>query len=406
MEEQSINLKEQATKLKEQAIPAPARELIPRAHAAALAGIGDLAPSTMVIPNAHYLDPSILQAELRTTFSAPLLVSPSSAVPNPGDYLTMDLMGKPIVLIRGADRRARLFLNICRHRGAQVVEGSGCSRRLTCSYHGWVYNAEGSLVGVPGREGFGDLEVGTLGLVELPTEERHGFVWGMRDPDGVLDLDAHLGPLDAELAAWGYHYDIAASMELELSSNWKCALEAFMETYHFPYVHANSMVGQFTYADIVTFDQIGRHHRLGVPIHSIGTAPEPAEGEHIVVIYYIYPCTVIATSMLGGEMLQFYPGADPASSTIRHTILSRQPISDPDVAAFYEDYVPLMQAVIRDEDAPVLERSGIGLGAGHTDVILGRNEIGCQAAHRQILADLAGYFEGASEKPVALRVGN
>jgi nitrite reductase/ring-hydroxylating ferredoxin subunit len=404
MEEQSINLKEQATKLKEQAIPAPARELIPRAHAAALAGIGDLAPSTMVIPNAHYLDPSILQAELRTTFSAPLLVSPSSAVPNPGDYLTMDLMGKPIVLIRGADRRARLFLNICRHRGAQVVEGSGCSRRLTCSYHGWVYNAEGSLVGVPGREGFGDLEVGTLGLVELPTEERHGFVWGMRDPDGVLDLDAHLGPLDAELAAWGYHYDIAASMELELSSNWKCALEAFMETYHFPYVHANSMVGQFTYANIVTFDQIGRHHRLGVPIHSIGTAPEPAEGEHIVVIYYIYPCTVIATSMLGGEMLQFYPGADPSTSTIRHTILSRQPISDPD--AFYEDYVPLMQAVIRNEDAPVLERSGIGLGAGHTDVILGRNEIGCQAAHRQILADLAGYFEGASEKPVALRVGN
>jgi choline monooxygenase len=394
--------------MNEHAIPPPAQELIARVHAAALAGVGDLAPSTMVIPNRHYTDPAILEAELRTSFSAPLLVTPSSSVPNPGDYRAMDLMGSPVVVVRGRDGQARVLLNVCRHRGAQVAEdGAGCSRRLTCPYHGWVYDTEGSLVGIPGREGFDDIDIATHGLVELPSEERHGYVWALRDPGGVLDLDTHLGPLDAELAAWGYHYDVAALMELELSSNWKCALEAFMETYHFPYVHANSMVGQSTYANIVTFDQIGRHHRLGVPILSIGTDPEPAEGEHIVVIYYIHPCTVIATSMLGGEMLQFYPGSDPSSSTIRYTILSRQRLSDPEVAAFYEDFAPRMQSVIRDEDAPVLERSGIGLAAGRTDVILGRNEIGCQAAHRQILADVAGDVGPAvSERPVAVRAAS
>ena len=64
-----------------------------------------------------------------------------------------------------------------------------------------------------------------------------------------------------------------------------------------------------------------------------------------------------------------------------------------------------MQSVIRDEDAPVLERSGIGLAAGHTDVILGRNEIGCQAAHRQLLADLAADVGPAEhDQPVAVRV--
>ena len=89
---------------------------------------------------------------------------------------------------------------------------------------------------------------------------------------------------------------------------------------------------------------------------------------------------------------------------IRYTILSRYPVSDPEVAAFYEAFVPAMQAVIRDEDAPVLERSGIGLAAGLSDVVLGRNEIGCQAAHRQILADLAGDV-GATEsvQPVIVR---
>ncbi len=225
--------------------------------------------------------------------------------------------------------------------------------------------------------------------MELPSEERHGYIWALRDPNGALDLDAHLGPFDAELDSWGYHHDVAAEMEVSLNSNWKCALEAFMETYHFPYVHGNSMVGLSTYANIVTFDQIGRHHRLGVPTFAIGTDEEPAEGQHVVVIYYIHPCTVIATSVVGGEMLQFYPGKTPGESTIRYTILSRQPMSDEGVSEFYEAFAPAMQAVIRDEDAPVLERSGIGLAAGLTDVVLGRNEIGCQAAHRQILADLA-----------------
>jgi hypothetical protein len=70
--------------------------------------------------------------------------------------------------------------------------------------------------------------------------------------------------------------------------------------------------------------------------------------------------------------------------------LSRGPLADEGTRAFFNDYVPLIQAVIRDEDAPVLERSGAGLRAGRTDVVLGRNEIGCQAAQRQILADLAG----------------
>ncbi len=104
-------------------------------------------------------------------------------------------------------------------------------------------------------------------------------MWAIDDPDGVLDLDEHLGPIDAELAAWeGYHHEVATTMELELGSNWKCALEAFQETYHFPYVHGNSMVGQGSMPNITTFDQLGRHHVLGVPTMVMGAEPEPAPG--------------------------------------------------------------------------------------------------------------------------------
>ena len=172
-------------------------------------------------------------------------------------------------------------------------------------------------------------------------------------------------------------------------SNWKCALEAFQETYHFPYVHRDSIVGQGTIANIV-FDQFGRHHRLGVPLASIPTDGPLTAGEHVSCIYYIYPCTVMATSMLGAELLQFWPGRTPASSTVRHSILSRPSLDEHGVREFYESYAPLIQAVVRDEDAVVLESSGIGLAGRCSDAVIGRNEIGCQAAHHQILADLAG----------------
>ena len=374
----------------EPTIPDPVRELTARVHAAALVGRGDLARETMRIPNAQYTDPSVAGAELRTTFAAPLLLTPSSTVANPGEFVTLALMGTPVLVVRGNDGRARVLLNVCRHRGASVAEGSGCARRFTCPYHNWVYDTQGTLVGMPGSEGFDILDDEHRDLVELPSAERHGFVWAVRDPAGQIDLDDHLGPFDAELAAWGYEYEVAATMELELGSNWKCALEAFQETYHFPYVHGNSMVGQGTVANIATFDQFGRHHRLGVPILTIGDGPEPADGENVTCIYYIHPCAVIATSPFGGELLQFFPGSTTHTSLVRHTVLSRLPLSDPDMGAFFEWYTPQIQAVVRDEDAVVLERSGRGLAAGLTDVVLGRNEIGCQAAHRQLLSDLAG----------------
>ncbi len=385
--------------------PGPIPALTPVVREMVRAGQGHLAPATMRIPNRFYTDPAIAAAELRTTFAAPLLVAPSLRAAQPGNYFTTTLVDTPVIVTRDGDQKAHVFVNACRHRGAQVVQGDGCSRRLTCPYHNWVYDTGGALVGMPGRDGFDDQDPVTLGLVELPSEERHGFIWAMRDPAATLDLDDHLGPLGPELDSWGMNYHVAGMLELELASNWKCALEAFQETYHFPYVHASSLVGQGTISNITSFDQFGRHHRLGVPIatilddqdaqdalasddrltdHAVASHP----GEHVVAIYYIYPCTVIASSPLGGEMLQFMPGPTPQRSVVHHTVLSREPVAG-EVAAFFEAYTPLIQAVVRDEDAPVIESSGIGLAAGHTDVILGRNEVACQFAHGQVLADLA-----------------
>jgi nitrite reductase/ring-hydroxylating ferredoxin subunit len=222
--EGSARVLEVAPILTTTAVPAPVRELHERVRELVLQGRGETARATMRIPNAHYVDPAIAAAELRTTFAAPLLVAPNALLASPGDYVTQRLVDVPVLVTRDENSRARVFVNACRHRGAQIVSGEGCARRFSCPYHAWTYDNAGALVGMPGRKGFDDIDPATLGLVELPSEERHGFVWTLRDPQGVLDLDAHLGPLDAELTAWGMQYHVAATMELELASNWKCAL--------------------------------------------------------------------------------------------------------------------------------------------------------------------------------------
>src|SRR5262245_33308439 len=83
--------------------PGPLAALTPRVHAAVLAGRGDHAPATMTIPNAHYTDPAIAARELATSFEAPLLVGPSSMVRNRGDYVSMTLVDKPIIVVRSHD---------------------------------------------------------------------------------------------------------------------------------------------------------------------------------------------------------------------------------------------------------------------------------------------------------------
>ena len=129
---------------------------------------------------------------------------------------------------------------------------------------------------MPGRTGFeaGDFEGGDFegidvdshGLVELSCEERHGLVWVVATAGRPIDLDEHLGPLNAELAQWDLGSYVAfAERTFESSVNWKAAVEAFAENYHFAYVHGQSIIGMNTITNTAVFDTFGPHHRLAFP---------------------------------------------------------------------------------------------------------------------------------------------
>jgi carnitine monooxygenase subunit len=87
------------------------------------------------------------------------IVGHVSDIPAQGDWLAFDLLGERAVVMRGQDDVVRAFHNLCRHRGARVVDGvSGhCKNAMVCPFHGWVYNLDGTLRGAARPETFGGM---------------------------------------------------------------------------------------------------------------------------------------------------------------------------------------------------------------------------------------------------------
>jgi nitrite reductase/ring-hydroxylating ferredoxin subunit len=179
----------------------------------------------------RYTSPARFAAEhAQLLRRVPMIAAAAASLAEPHAFITKTYLDLPILLVRGADGQARAFVNVCRHRGARVEAAeAGCKRVFTCPYHGWSWSSDGTLRHVPhAAQGFPDLNADSLGLAALPCVERHGFVWIIADPAvaDAPDLDAWLGPLNADLTWLGLADHVsAASDTIEVAANWKLLME-------------------------------------------------------------------------------------------------------------------------------------------------------------------------------------
>jgi phenylpropionate dioxygenase-like ring-hydroxylating dioxygenase large terminal subunit len=163
-----------------------------------------------------------------------------SNIPAPGDYTTFELGHDSIVVLRGRDHEIRAFHNVCRHRAARLVEGNGtCRGAITCPYHGWTYNLDGTLRGLPVRDSFPDLDLGLHGLVPVHVATMVGFVF--------VCLAETPPPPPATL--WGAMLDDLLPYRIENMQpltpvyeevwdvDWKVAMDNYLESYHVPIGH-------------------------------------------------------------------------------------------------------------------------------------------------------------------------
>lgn len=188
-----------------------------------------------------------------------------SDVPEPGNYLSFDMMDERALIVRDAKGVVRGFHNICRHRGSRLVaeERGKCRNALVCPFHGWVYNLDGTLRGAARPESFPDLDKVTFGLQPLETEIWHGFVFVRFRPGPQPSVQDLLQPFDAELAPYGMADFVATDgMWLQESPvNWKSVRDVDNEGYHVAMAHPalQDLYGS-TYYDIPMENGISSSH--------------------------------------------------------------------------------------------------------------------------------------------------
>jgi glycine betaine catabolism A len=149
------------------------------------------------------------------------------------------------LLVRGAPGSApRMFANTCRHRGHELLPDGETSQRgsIVCPYHAWGYDLEGSLVAAKGFRDVDGFAFDAHGLVELPVEVWHGWVFGHAlHPLGSPEVPAfaeHLGDVVGLLAPYGMGALVLADRHgYEVAANWKVVAENYHECYHCPLIH-------------------------------------------------------------------------------------------------------------------------------------------------------------------------
>jgi choline monooxygenase len=193
------------------------------------------------IPAPWYIDSRIMELERQTLFTRSwLMVGRGDQVREPGQYITSELAGEPILVVRGSDSLLRGFFNVCRHHAAAVMtEAEGRTHNLRCPYHGWTYTLEGQLKGTPDFAGVCSFDREANGLVPLDTAlwENWVFVKLRRDGPSLeeflgADLIAQMKSLGLEKLHW------AERRYYMLDCNWKVFVDNYLDGgYHVPHLH-------------------------------------------------------------------------------------------------------------------------------------------------------------------------
>ncbi len=358
-----------------------------------------LADSVMEIDVDEYTDPSQFQREKTELFrNYPQFVGPSCVVPEAGDYFAFDDTGVPILVVRQPDNSLRAFVNICSHRGAPLNEcDHGKARKgrmFSCPYHGWTYDLQGKLVGVPfGKEGFDSIDRGALGLQSLDVQEKHGMIFVMPDPGKTFDIDDVLGGIQERLSGFGF--DTAfylGAKQVFTDFSWKLNMDTFHEYYHFEFLHPQT-IATMAYSNTANYRQYGRNHSMGSPTLAINDLKDLPEDQWEPMNYssyvnYIFPNTVIFVVADHFQTWRVYPIAPDRSVVYHSMFLPREPAT-PEQRQEYEDYFQMINDVAVTEDYSLVDRINRGLKAGiPRKVLIGRNEPGVQNMHRQLRAVL------------------
>ena len=342
------------------------------------------------IPAQWYTDAGLYELERRTVFARTWqLAARADQLTEPGQFVTCEIAGEPIVVVRGSDGRLRAFFNVCRHHAAAVVAaGEGAAKSLRCPYHGWTYTLEGELKGTPDFAGVCNFERGESGLVAVECGEWENWVFVRVERGGPALAEFLGGDLVGQARALnlgGLRWMERRRYEFEC--NWKVFVDNYLDGgYHVPYLH-KGLDSVLDYAKY-TIENGERFCLQSSPVVRAGAEAETGAvrtGER-ALYYWIHP----------NFMINWYEGVMDTNLVLPLAVDRTEVIFDfyfPDVSEAARASNLASIAVgqrIQDEDTAICKSVQRGLSsrayrAGRLSV---RREAGEHLFHRLLHADL------------------
>lgn len=345
-------------------------------------------------PVSRYLDAQRYACERVLMRRYPHAIVPASSLAKPGSWWSGEVLGIPLLITRNGKGILHAFLNVCRHRGARVVDpGEGCGReRFSCPYHAWTYASNGALVGVPRQDGFPELDAESSGLRRLAVAQRGGIIWVI--PDVACagdDVNAHLGPFADELDSMGFNDHVSyAPRQLDLRCNWKLIVEGASESYHVKVAHRTTIAPMFgDNAHLV--DEYGLNRRMYFIKEKLRDVPDSEEvrvRDYGNLLYYFFPNTIILVHPDHTQVTRLEPHAVDGTRLIDFALIPEEPRSDRAVS-HWDRNVQLYRDTL-GEDYVQMEsiQAGLESGANHS-LRFGRWEFALARFHEQLEAQLS-----------------
>ena len=345
------------------------------------------------VPAGNYYEEERWRQEMKLVFKrVPLMLAMTAELRENGDYKAMDAGGFPVLITRTGTGKVKAFLNMCGHRGSQVMEeGCGNTHRFTCPYHSWTYNPDGELVGIFSPKDFGEIDKSQYGLIELPCLEKAGLIWVTLDPKSTLDIELFLSGYDELLEHFGFETWHHFASQVVHGPNWKIAYDGYMDLYHLPILHKNTFGSDMPNQAI--YYSWGPHQRVAGPAKGmegmLGKTEDDWPTEFLIAgVWTIFPHISIAGFGGGGRSVmisQLFPGDTPGTSyTVQHYMMADEPTDEATIKAA-RNQLDFLRYVVQEEDYATGLKQQKALETGAKDhVLFGRNEEGGHNFHRWV----------------------
>src|SRR5688572_18698019 len=232
------------------------------------------------LPPAAFTSRTVFDIEQRAVFAKSWVhVGDIRDVATPGDYMTGMIGRTPIVVVRDRkDGQLRGFLNACRHRGAQLLDGKGtCDKQIKCPYHAWSYGLDGALLGVPYREEFECLDAAQMGLIGIRVGVVGPLIFACIDPTApsLESWVGQLGEAAANIGEWTFAWELT----YELEANWKLFVENANDGYHVQFVHDILTDALVAGSDVTTLEPHSAYTFAMINPNYVPPGNDPAEAK-------------------------------------------------------------------------------------------------------------------------------